>query len=648
MFDYLRAVCAVPDIQVANPQFNTEKMVEKIEDAANENADIIVFPELGITGYTSADLFVQTQLLEDVKSSICTLAQLSRSYDCLIAVGAPLKIGFQLFDCAVVLYKGVVCGIVPKTFVSGSEKRWFSSADELRVNEIMFSSLSGNDDDDYSIPVGSDIIFEYKENVRIGIELSCDLLSPIPASTLLALNGAEIIINLSAMPEIAGNREKIRGMVKHQSETCRAAYVYASAGECESTQDFIFSGHSVIAETGEIISENDSVTDTDYLIMADIDLEKIRAERLRDSVFASSAAAYAEMTHAEYVPVATENNELGGDGSFAFIGKSPFIPDDENECMEHCMSIFEMQTAALKKRITVTGGKTVIGVSGGLDSTLALLVCVNAMKKLGRSEKDVIAVTLPCFGTTDRTYNNALKLMEKLGVTFKEVNIKEACALHCRDIGHDLSKIDVTFENVQARERTQILMDIASDEGGFVVGTGDLSELALGWCTYNADHMSMYGVNAGVPKTLISKMLCCIAKTADYENCAEVLLDIVDTPISPELLPPDENGNIAQETESLVGPYILHDFFIYYALKYGFSPKKIYAMAVKAFDGEFDSETILKWLRKFYWRFFSQQFKRSCMPDGVKVLSVGLSPRGDLNMPSDAVCQAWIRELEEI
>lgn len=648
MLDYLRAVCAVPDVQVGNPKFNTEKITEKIAEAMKEKADIIVFPELCVTGYTSADLFFQNQLLEDAKKSICEIVEFSRNYDCLIAVGAPLKIGCQLFDCAVLICEGAVCGIVPKTFVTEAERRWFSSADDLRISEIGFSSLCGKCEEDYPVPVGSDIIFEYKENVKIGAELSSDLFAPLPASTLLALNGAEVILNLSAVPEMAGKREERRECIKQQSEKCHLVYVYASAGECESTQDFIFSGHSVIAENGSIISENDKIIDTDYLVIADVDIGKVRADRLRNRIFGSSAAAYAEMTHAEYVEISTENDELHGNGDYAFVGRSPFIPCDEKECTERSMSIFEMQTAALKKRIKITNGKTVIGVSGGLDSTLALLVCVNAMKSLGRDTKDVIAITLPCFGTTDRTHSNAWTLMEKLGVTAREVNIKEACSLHCRDIGHDINKIDVTFENMQARERTQILMDIASDEGGFVVGTGDLSELALGWCTYNADHMSMYGVNAGVPKTLISKMISCIAKTDDFKNCAEVLLDIVDTPISPELLPPDENGNIAQETESLVGPYILHDFFIFYALRYGFSPKKIYALALKAFDGEFDGETILKWLKKFYWRFFTQQFKRSCMPDGVKVGSVGLSPRGDLNMPSDASSQAWLKELEEI
>lgn len=648
MFDYLRAVSAVPDIQVGNPCFNTEKIIEKISEAAAENADIVVFPELCITGYSCGDLFLQEQLLNTSDKCICAIAEATSKYDCLVTVGAPVRIGYQLFNCAVFMSAGIICGIVPKTFVNNYNERCFASADELKISEICFSDICKNCEDDYCIPVGSNLVFEYKNFAKIAVESGEDLFAPLPESTLLALGGAEVILNPSATNETAGQRDYRRENVRQQSERCICAYVFASAGECESTTDMIYPGHSVIAENGKIICENDKIIDSDYLIVSDIDLGKIKSERMKNKLFLHSVSSYSAMTDIEKIVIESENNDVYGNGDYAFVDKSPFIPSDKKEKTSKCMSIFEMQTAALRKRIKITNGKTVIGVSGGLDSTLALLVCVNAMKSLGRDTKDVIAVTLPCFGTTDRTYNNALRLMELLGVTAKEVNIREACTIHCRDIEHDINKIDVTFENVQARERTQILMDIASDVGGFVVGTGDLSELALGWCTYNADHMSMYGVNASIPKTLMREIIRSISESEDFCNCADVLQDVVATPVSPELLPPDENGKIAQETEDIVGPYILHDFFIYYCLRYGFTPAKIYNLAVKAFEDEFDGETILKWLKIFYRRFFSQQFKRSCMPDGVKTDCVGLSPRGEFNMPSDASSAAWLNELEKL
>lgn len=648
MFDYLRTVCAVPDLEVGNPYFNSEKIIEKIHEAASENADVVVFPELCVTGFSCGDLFYQQQLLDASDKQLCAVAEATENYDCLVAVGAPIRISGRLYNCAVLMADGVICGIVPKTYVQNYYERCFASADELRVSEINFSAICNCSDDDYSIPVGSNLIFEYKNFVKIGVEICEDLFAPLPESTLLSLNGAEVILNLAASNETAGKREFRYNSVKHQSEKCICAYVFASAGECESTTDLIYSGHSIIAEYGNVVCENDKIIDTDYLIIADVDIGKIKAERMKNTSFSYGTTSYSEMTHAENVAVNSASNKIYGNGDYALVAKSPFIPSDEKEKKQLCMSIFEMQTAALKKRIRITNGKTIIGVSGGLDSTLALLVCINAMKSLGRDAKDVIAITLPCFGTTDRTYNNALKLMELLGVTAKEVNIKEACTLHCKDIGHDINKFDVTFENVQARERTQILMDIACEEGGFVVGTGDLSELALGWCTYNADHMSMYGVNASVPKTLMREIIRSIAQSEDFANCAEVLNDVVATPVSPELLPPDENGRIAQETEDIVGPYILHDFFIYYSMRYGFSPKKIYNLAVRAFEDEFDAPIILKWLKTFYRRFFTQQFKRNCMPDGVKTGCVGFSPRGDWNMPSDASAAAWMRELDEI
>lgn len=634
MYDYLRIATAVPDLSVGDVQYNTDKIIEKLVEIGEKNADIALFPELSITGASCQDLFLQKTLLDGAKNQLERIAKESKKHDFVIVVGLPMELDAKLFNCAAVVAEGKIWGIVPKTHIPNYneyyEHRWFSSADEI--------------DDDFEIPVGNNLVFEYK-GVKFGVELGEDAFAPVSVGTGLALAGAELILNLSASNEIVGRREFTAETVKNVSARNICVYAYASAGECESTQDVIYSGHSLIAENGSILAENSKIIDTDYILCVDADMGKIKAERIRNKTF--SSCQYYE-SDAKKVKICTENNELHADGKYAKIEKSPFIPSDKAECDKRCMNIFEMQTAALAKRLKITGGKAVIGVSGGLDSTLAILVTVNAMRKLGRSASDVIAVTLPCFGTTDRTYNNALQLMKLLGVDAREVNIKEACELHCRDIGHDMNKLDVTFENVQARERTQILMDIASEEGGFVVGTGDLSELALGWCTYNGDHMSMYGVNADVPKTLIGKIIETLAEKDVFKGCADVLTDVIATPISPELLPPDEKGNIAQQTESLVGPYALHDFFIFYVLRYGFSPKKLYALACNAFKDDFDGETVLKWLKTFYRRFFTQQFKRSCMPDGVKVGSVGLSPRGDWRMPSDASARLWLKELDEI
>lgn len=652
MFDYIRVVNAVPDIAVGDPYCNTDKIKEKMREAASEAPDLVVFPELCLTGYTCGDLFFQRELLDSTRKCLAVLAEETRRYDFTVAVGAPLEIGGQLFNCAFILTNGRINGIVPKTFLPTYnefyEKRWFSSASELRTDTIRYSDIVFSGEENYAISVGSDLIFTFKNFVKFGVELCEDLWTPLPPSTLLALNGAELILNLSASNETIAKRNYRRNLVCQQSARCMCAYVYTSAGACESTQDLIFSGHSLVAENGVLLSENDKTIDSDYLLVNDIDMGKIKADRMKYRSFGDSVSLYADTLSPKNVIITSKNNTASADGAFAFVSRMPFVPASESDRLERCMSIFEMQAAGLKKRLQITGGKAVIGVSGGLDSTLALLVTAYAMKNLNRPLTDVIAVTLPCFGTTNRTYNNALALMKNLGVDMREVNIREACTLHCRDIGHDMHTLDVTFENVQARERTQILMDIACKECGFVVGTGDLSELALGWCTYNADHMSMYGVNAGIPKTLIKWMISSIADNHIFEGCSDVLYDIIDTPISPELLPPDENGNITQETESLVGPYILHDFFLYYVLRYGFAPKKIYALAQNAFEGEFDNETLLKWMKAFYRRFFSQQFKRSCLPDGVKIGSVCLSPRGDWRMPSDASAAAWLRELEMI
>lgn len=634
MYDFLRVATVVPDISVGDVQFNTDKIISAMAEISSKNADIAVFPELCITGATCQDLFLQKTLLDGAKNQLDRIAQESNKYDFVLVVGLPFEINSKLYNCAAVVANGKVWGIVPKTYIPNHnehyERRWFSPADEL--------------DDDYNIPAGNNLVFEYK-GVKFAVEIGEDEFAPVSQGTRLALAGAELILNLSADNEIIGRREFTTETVKNASVRNICAYAYVSAGECESTQDCIYPGHSFIAENGTIITENEKLIDTEYMLCADIDMGKITADRLKNKTFGECQYFAPD---SQNIKISTANNELHADMSFAKIAKSPFIPTNKDECEKRCLNIFEMQTAALAKRLKITGSKAVIGVSGGLDSTLALLVTVNAMKKLKRSASDVIAVTLPCFGTTNRTYNNALQLMQLLGVELREVNIKEACTLHCRDIGHDVNKLDVTFENIQARERTQILMDIACAVGGFVIGTGDLSELALGWCTYNGDHMSMYGVNGDIPKTLINKMIEVIAKKDIFSGCEAVLADVVATPISPELLPPDEQGNIAQQTESIVGPYALHDFFIYYVLRYGYSPKKIYALARTAFNDIFDGETVLKWLKIFYRRFFTQQFKRSCLPDGVKIGSVGLSPRGDWKMPSDASAKLWLKELDEI
>ena len=648
MLDFIRAACAVCPVRVGDPSANAEEICAKIDAAGNAGADLLVFPELAVTGYTCGDLFFQRPLLDGTLAALRKITDHSRGFDGIAAVGAPLVLGGQLYNCACVLAQGKIQGIVPKTFLPNYneyyEKRWFSTAPELTCDHISARQLGF--DADYDIPVGADLLFACG-GARIGVELCEDLWTPLPPSTLLAMAGAELIVNLSASNETIAKREYRRQLVCQQSARTLTGYIYASAGASESTTDVIFSGHSLIAENGALLKENEKLIDDENLIAADIDLGRIRADRLKLKCFKDSAAVY-QLPSYRTVEIPAVNDDFSADGTLHPLSRLPFVPDTKSGRLQRCMDIFEMQVAGLKKRLQVTGAKAVVGVSGGLDSTLALLVSAQAMKELNRPVTDLIGITMPCFGTSDRTYRNALTLMEKLGVSIREINIREACTMHCRDVGHDISRLDVTFENIQARERTQILMDVASEVGGFVVGTGDLSELALGWCTYNADHMSMYGVNASIPKTLIRWMIASVAQYDVFESCSAVLEDIIDTPISPELLPPDEKGNIAQETESIIGPYALHDFFLYYMLRYGFSPAKIYALARRAFKDDFSGEEILKWLRSFYRRFFTQQFKRSCLPDGVKVGSICLSPRGDWRMPSDASAALWLQEVDRL
>ena len=644
MFDFIRLACAVPDVEVGNTEFNTQEIIKYID--INKDADIIVFPELSVTGYTCADLFFQKTLIDGAKCGLRRIAGTTCDTDSAVAVGAPLIIGGRLYNCAVMMSHGRVDGIVVKTFIPTYneyyEKRWFSSAAELKISSIGSDELGL--EGEYDIPVGGNLIFNYS-GVKVGVEICEDLWAPLPPSTLLTLAGAEVILNLSASNETIMKRKYRTELVSQQSARSICAYAYASAGMTESTTDLIFSGHSLICENGGVLCQNDSLIDGGYSLKHDVDLGRIRADRAENKTFGDSAAFY--LDGKDFVEI-KKNLKLESDGGLYEIKKLPFVPSAKKDRIERCMDIFRMQVAGLKKRASKIGGKMVLGVSGGLDSTLALLVCAETARQLGRDPSDVVAITLPCFGTTKRTHSNAWELMQTLGVHAMEIDIKEACTLHCRDIGHPTDQFDVTYENIQARERTQVLMDYACKLGGFVVGTGDLSELALGWCTYNADHMSMYGVNCGVPKTLVRWMISALIDYNVFPESTRVLEDIIDTPISPELLPPDADGNIQQETEEIIGPYALHDFFLYYLLRFGFSPSKIFFLAKKAFKEDFDNETILKWLEVFYKRFFTQQFKRSCLPDGVKIGSVCLSPRGDWRMPSDASYKIWIDEIEKL
>ena len=646
MFDYFRVACAVPDVEVADVDFNIAQMAKFIKNANEANVDLLVFPELGITGYSCSDLFFQQTLLNAAKSGIKALLKESESNNIIIAAGAPIMSNGNLYNCAVIISKGKVIGIVPKTFIPNYgefyEKRWFVSAAELGKSAISSKEL-GIDGEEYEIPAG--VLVFNTNGIKIGFELCEDLWAPLPPSTTLCLAGAEIIANISASNETISKRDYRRKLINQQSARNICAYAFCSAGCLESTSDLIFSGHSLISENGIITVEQKNKIASDYMIISDIDIEKLRHDRAHKSSFAD-CKAFCGTDDIRTVNVETDASKSNGE--YAKINKLPFIPSTEKDRLERCLDIFEMQVAGLKKRLLKTGCKPVIGISGGLDSTLALLVSVQAVKELGRPLTDVVGITMPCFGTTGRTYNNALNLMKSLGITSLEINIKDACLQHFRDIGQSADNYDLTYENAQARERTQVLMDYAGRVNGLVIGTGDLSELALGWCTYNGDHMSMYGVNASIPKTLIRWMIDSLIKNNIFTESTDYLRDIVDTPISPELLPPDAKGEIAQQTESIVGPYALHDFFLYYVLRYGFEPDKIYALAKKAFADDFDEETIMKWLKTFYRRFFTQQFKRNCMPDGIKIGSVGLSPRGDWRMPSDASAALWLKKLDEI
>lgn len=625
MFGFYRVAAAVPEIRVADVDFNTLEIKKLIAKADSQGAALVVFPELCITGYTCADLFHQTRLTDKVYSALAEIADFAKAFDIVAVVGAPLFHRSGLFNCAVVIHNGKTLAAVPKSFNPNYrefyEKRWFASG-----KDVISEKLEMNGDE---IPFGTNIIFEHDSIFSFGIEICEDLWNVIPPSCHHSIAGATINVNLSASNELVGKSEYRLDLVRQQSARCVSGYVYASSGVKESTTDLVFGGHSIIAENGMLLAQNERFLRTASLITADIDCERIRSTRI-------SATSFSD-------------NELTGDYLHVRIGKineikslkrdipaHPFVPSDHTQRDERCREIFCIQSAGLAKRLEHTGcEKAVIGISGGLDSTLALLVCLEAMKLLGRKNKYITTITMPGFGTTGRTYKNAVKLCEIAGVDFREIDIKDACNDHFKEIGHDPAVHDVTYENVQARERTQILMDIANREKGIVVGTGDLSEIALGWSTYNADHMSMYAVNCGVPKTLIRYMIDWVAENSSSEM-KKVLHDIADTPVSPELLPHKGDGKISQRTEDIIGPYEIHDFFLYHTVKYGASPEKCLYLANLAFKGKYGKPQISSYMKIFIRRFFSQQFKRSCIPDGPKVGTICLSPRGDWRMPSDA------------
>ncbi|WP_036912567.1 NAD(+) synthase [Prevotella sp. FD3004] len=634
-YGFVNVAAAVPTVKVADVDYNVQQVESLIAQAEGRGVEVIVFPELCITGYTCQDLFKEQLLLDRAEQGVIMLLDFTRKLDVISIVGAPVVINGLLYNCAVVIQGGNILGIVPKTYLPNYaefyEKRWFASAQDLNPIDLYFA---GN-----SVRVSAEPqVFVTSDGMKFGVEICEDVWAPIPPSNNLALAGADIIFNLSASDELIGKHAYLKSLLAQQSARTVSGYVYASCGFGESTQDVVYGGNALIYENGKLLVEGSRFSIQPQIQMCQIDIEKLRVERRQNTTFinAQRGAVAREIQCRLITP---RDFEL-----LRQIDSHPFIPKEE-DMQSSCEEILNIQVAGLAKRLYhINGTKAVIGISGGLDSTLALLVTVKAFDKLALDRRGIIGITMPGFGTTDRTHNNAMKLMETLGVTIREINIAKAVTQHFEDIGQSAKVHDVTYENSQARERTQILMDVANKENAIVVGTGDLSELALGWATYNGDHMSMYGVNAGIPKTLIRFLVSYVAG----EMATETLLDIIDTPISPELIPADEQGNIKQKTEDLVGPYELHDFFIYYFLRYGFSPKKIFLLAQRAFADIYDEETIKKWLTTFCRRFFNQQFKRSCLPDGPKVGSVSLSPRGDWRMPSDASSSLWMKECEEL
>ena len=636
---FIRVGVIVNKLALANPLKNAEVIIKEVKNAKKQGVSIVTTPELSLTGYTCGDLFLQEQLLNDSIKALKKVLNETKDIDIISILGMPLRHDNQLFNCAVVITKGKILGVIPKTYIPNYqefyEARWFSSSKELITEEI---EILGQ-----LVPITTDILFQDKtlKEATFAVEICEDLWIVNPPSNNHALAGATMIFNLSSSNELIGKQEYRKSLVSSQSARTISAYIYASSGVMESTSDILFGGASMIYENGSILAENKRFELESNIITADIDVLKLANDRIKNRSFMKNS----NLEEYKIIKLDIKDNikELNRE-----YKEYPFVPSNELERNKRCEEIIAIQSTALARRLIQVGNpKCVIGMSGGLDSTLAFLVIVKAYEKLKRNPKDIIGITMPGFGTTDRTYQNSMDLVKEYGGTLKEISIKDAALLHMKDIGLPETDRSITYENIQARERTQILMDVSNMEGGLVIGTGDLSELALGWCTYNGDHMSMYAVNTSIPKTLVRYLVAWVKDTTDGKK-KEVLQDILDTPISPELLPPDEAGNILQKTESSIGPYVLHDFFLYHFLRYGATPKKIYTLAKHTFKNGFSNEEIKKWLKVFIRRFFTQQFKRNCIPDGVKVGSISLSPRGDLRMPSDANYETWIKELEEI
>ncbi len=638
-YGFVKVAAAVPHVQVADCFYNIQQMEGLMRQASDKGVQIIAFPEMSVTAYTCLDLFAQQTLLKNAEQALLKLVSDTADLNILTIAGAPLVTENRLINAAIAFQAGKILGVVPKTYIPNykefQEQRWFTSATELRDKTVSIG--------DRTYPLGSHLLFTAGQ-VKVGIEICEDLWVPVPPSSLLAMEGANILVNISASNELIGKHHYLRSLICQQSARCMAGYVYASAGFGESSTDLVFAGNGIIAENGTLLEESPRFTMQEQLVISEIDIENLQNDRqVNTSFMHGTSTLLADETIT--IPFALSENS-GQPVLTRSVDPHPFTPSGD-ALKERCEEIFQIQVAGLAKRIVHTHSRTaVVGISGGLDSTLALLVTVMTFDALNIPRNQILGITMPGFGTTDRTYTNACDLIRSLGVTLKEISIKDACLQHFKDISHNPSVHDVTYENSQARERTQILMDVANQENGMVIGTGDLSELALGWATYNGDHMSMYGVNGSIPKTLVRYLVEWVAHNRVDEASRATLLDIVDTPISPELIPADENGNIKQKTEDLVGPYELHDFFLYHFLRFGSSPAKIYFLAQQAFGGSYDKETIRKWLHTFFRRFFQQQFKRSCLPDGPKVGSVSLSPRGDWRMPSDAMATLWLKEIE--
>ena len=666
-YGYLTVAAAIPSVKVGDVAFNILNIESQIVEADSKGAEVITFPELSITGYTCQDLFRQNTLIDAAEAGVLRLLEFTHQMDIVAIVGAPVMVGPLLLNCAIVLQHGEILGIVPKTYLPNYsefyEKRWFASSQDLHSATIRYAGKN-------VFVTPQQQIFCLNGGAKFGIEICEDVWSPEPPSNRLALSGADVIFNLSASDELIGKHDYLKKLLSQQSARTIGGYVYSGCGFGESTQDVVYGGNAMIFENGRLIAESKRFEINSQLIISQVDVEKLRSERRTNSTYVNAQRPDSFDASPLLITAKASENPEKEWKLLRDVDPHPFIPSSE-DMSASCEEIFSIQVMGLAKRLAHTHAKhVVLGISGGLDSTLALLVCVRTFDKLGLDRKGIVGVTMPGFGTTDRTYHNAITLMHDLGITVREINIAKAVTQHFEDIGHDPSKHDVTYENSQARERTQILMDVSNQVGGLVIGTGDLSELALGWCTYNGDHMSMYGVNVSIPKTLIRYLVNYVATTGQLSPASSgksdslssnsqcgnelqseitrVLLDIIDTPISPELTPADDNGEIAQKTEDLVGPYELHDFFLYYLLRFGFHPAKIMMLAKSAFGRKYPDGVIKHWLHTFIYRFFSQQFKRSCLPDGPKVGSVSLSPRGDWRMPSDAVSSVWLEECDAL